>query len=722
MGHSSGYVTSFIISALGCGWGSTSGKIEILKDESSQLASQQPSPVSCIQTLQSSYLVFMLRGGGIYTIYSEHNHDAEPFKVYMDGWFWETTESDNYYLDYIFPYYIADKTKSTAIPLRPPLSSVGYCNCVPVDNISNGDTSKKRSEFVINSSEFLFKNPSNDLITQENITDFYKFDGLVENRFQFSKTDSKDGVIWGLIKRTDSNADYYNYYIFNTAEKSISGVVSYTSLLEQLKQMGDNDGIYPLTDANGRYSGIGINASAIKTGALEISKTLTNDEGVSTNIVLFKADTTQKDDLTYAPIQIGNFEILDGSLNCKNNTYNFSMGTRGIYLGDYFKFSLDGKEAKIKNIDFSSSDKLVINNSLSIKKSGISYNDWFFYFGGNGILDLHSTQSDVAITGNQSNAFRSQIRLSSIGTYTSPEYKSITFTCYAQKKPKITTNKNADRDYNITITYTEWDWWQTKDHTLTNCLVLKKGTNSVEATTNIVTYGASAYSFAFIIDGGTDHKITINPITPFPDDPNKSYQLQLGWNGYKYLYGSGTISWIIKTAEYKGVPAIQIFGNLVPVQESDYTLGYLTKDENNNYSEKYFWKKAYISEVINKDPSTSNSDRSLKKDIEILSDNYNLLYDDLKPVRYKFIQNKSDRYHTGFISQDVEESLKKAGLTTKEFAGFVKYNPDSDETYGYGLRYEEFIALNTDQIQKLKKRVATLEQQLKLLEDKKGEN
>lgn len=506
---------------------------------------------------------------------------------------------------------------------------------------------------------------------------------------------------------------------------NFTGVLAGLSLTQSSVRNDEYDGIY-VEKING-VNQISINASAIKTGVLEVSKTLTNDEGVSTNIVLFKADTMKKDDLTYAPIQIGNFEILDGTLNCKDNTYNFSMGTRGIYLGDYFKFSLDGKEAKIKNIDFSNKN-LVINNRIQI-------GDNFIQFDPDGLIgsviqakgdknDLYIwSEASATIMGNWLNdKIQTTAWFNYIGDVIPAEYDSITFTCYAQKKPRVTTNKNADRDYNITITYTEWDWWQTKNHTLTNCLVLKKGTNSVEATSNIVTYGASAYSFAFIIDGGTDHKITINPITPFPDNPNQSYQLQIGWNGYKYLYGSSTLQWKTKDAIYNTVPAIIIEGNLIPSDNTNYSLGYLIKDKNNFYSTKYFWKKAYISEVINKVPSTSNSDRSLKKDIEILSDNYNLLYDDLKPVRYKFIQNESDRYHTGFISQDVEESLKKAGLTTKEFAGFVKYKPDSDETYGYGLRYEEFIALNTDQIQKLKKRVATLEQQVKLLEDKKGEN
>jgi cell division protein FtsB len=48
-------------------------------------------------------------------------------------------------------------------------------------------------------------------------------------------------------------------------------------------------------------------------------------------------------------------------------------------------------------------------------------------------------------------------------------------------------------------------------------------------------------------------------------------------------------------------------------------------------------------------------------------------------------------------------------LSTKDFAGYIEWD-NGDGTKGYGLRYGEFIALNTWQIQKTKARVSTLEQ------------
>ena len=108
----------------------------------------------------------------------------------------------------------------------------------------------------------------------------------------------------------------------------------------------------------------------------------------------------------------------------------------------------------------------------------------------------------------------------------------------------------------------------------------------------------------------------------------------------------------------------------------------------------------------------TTSDKRFKNTISELSVEYDKFFDLIKPVSYKFNNGSSDRLHTGFIAQEIEESLSKVGLSTKDFAGLC-----IDEN-SYSLRYEEFIALNTSQIQKLKSRVSELEKQIKEL---KGE-
>ena len=107
------------------------------------------------------------------------------------------------------------------------------------------------------------------------------------------------------------------------------------------------------------------------------------------------------------------------------------------------------------------------------------------------------------------------------------------------------------------------------------------------------------------------------------------------------------------------------------------------------------------------------SDQKKKHEIESLNSSYSILFDNLTPVTYKYNDGTSDRKHTGFIAQQVGQALEVANIPTKDFAGLVI--DDKDNWY---LRYDEFIALNTWQIQKLKSRVAELEQEIATLKNK----
>lgn len=120
------------------------------------------------------------------------------------------------------------------------------------------------------------------------------------------------------------------------------------------------------------------------------------------------------------------------------------------------------------------------------------------------------------------------------------------------------------------------------------------------------------------------------------------------------------------------------------------------------------WQDIYLQNTPN-----ILSDRKEKKKIQKLTKKYSDLFDSLKPVRFKMKNGTSDRFHVGLISQDVEESMEKIGISSTDFAGFTKSENKKDGTVSYGLRYEEFIALCIDQIQKLKKRVEELEEKQK---------
>lgn len=107
----------------------------------------------------------------------------------------------------------------------------------------------------------------------------------------------------------------------------------------------------------------------------------------------------------------------------------------------------------------------------------------------------------------------------------------------------------------------------------------------------------------------------------------------------------------------------------------------------------------------------NTSDREKKEAIVYGLYKLDGLLDKLEPCTFRFRGGASGRSHAGFIAQDVEAALEELGLTTADFAGLVK-SPRDDGGYDYFLRYNEFIPINTWEIQKLKARVAKLEARL----------
>jgi hypothetical protein len=103
------------------------------------------------------------------------------------------------------------------------------------------------------------------------------------------------------------------------------------------------------------------------------------------------------------------------------------------------------------------------------------------------------------------------------------------------------------------------------------------------------------------------------------------------------------------------------------------------------------------------------SDRNAKHDIEELPDKYLAFLQELQPRRFKFNDGTSDRYHVGYIAQEVEELMTKHGIDSQEFAGFVK-DRDGDGNEIYMLRYGEFIAIHTAAVRSIYKRLEKLEE------------
>ena len=121
-------------------------------------------------------------------------------------------------------------------------------------------------------------------------------------------------------------------------------------------------------------------------------------------------------------------------------------------------------------------------------------------------------------------------------------------------------------------------------------------------------------------------------------------------------------------------------------------------------TQNYKWDDVWANNA-----TIQTSDAQAKEDISYDISAYNDFIAKLKPVTYKFVDGH--RTHIGFIAQDIETALAECGISTEDFAGFIKA-PRHDGGYDYALRYGEFIALQQYQIQKLEARIKALEEAL----------
>lgn len=124
----------------------------------------------------------------------------------------------------------------------------------------------------------------------------------------------------------------------------------------------------------------------------------------------------------------------------------------------------------------------------------------------------------------------------------------------------------------------------------------------------------------------------------------------------------------------------------------------------------YKWSDVYANNAV-----IQTSDLSLKKNVQYGLEDYDALFDALKPMSFIFVDGESGRRHLGLGAQDVEAAMVQAGISSMDFAGFIKSERSDKEAeergegYDYALRYGEFIPLCIEQIQRLKARVAKLE-------------
>lgn len=127
------------------------------------------------------------------------------------------------------------------------------------------------------------------------------------------------------------------------------------------------------------------------------------------------------------------------------------------------------------------------------------------------------------------------------------------------------------------------------------------------------------------------------------------------------------------------------------------------------------------------DGNAITSDQNLKHDIKDIEEKYSQFFDLLHPRTFLYNHGTSNRTHVGFIAQEIESISDVTDVSTYDTGIFVKHTyikPMEDEggqeikqeVTECCIRYDEIIALNTWQIQKLKSRVASLEARIVELE------
>lgn len=151
--------------------------------------------------------------------------------------------------------------------------------------------------------------------------------------------------------------------------------------------------------------------------------------------------------------------------------------------------------------------------------------------------------------------------------------------------------------------------------------------------------------------------------------------------------------------QYASIVDIGIKGHLIPYSSATYTLG----------EDTMRWKEAWIN-AANINTQYTDSDKNKKHNISTLTNQHSEFFDKLKPVTFTYNDDIENKIRTGLIAQDTKGALDEVGLDN--YAIYHEWQ-ESNGNNTCSLVYQDLIALCINEIQKLKKRVAELENNTK---------
>ncbi len=156
-----------------------------------------------------------------------------------------------------------------------------------------------------------------------------------------------------------------------------------------------------------------------------------------------------------------------------------------------------------------------------------------------------------------------------------------------------------------------------------------------------------------------------------------------------------------------GVGAITSSASFVP-GSGTLSLGAIDNPWNSLYAASIFIKAGYIGNAYSTTGTIITSDFKKKNTVQDMDERYSTFFDKLRAVTFKLNDGTSGRTHIGLIAPELKSAAETSGITMQELAAYCSWiEDDNNETCG--IRYEELISLNINQIQKLKSRVAELE-------------